>query len=71
MYPLLSAHGPQDSALVLELVLDSDPVVVDPYEKAHGKGESVMGPLVSWMYGNHLKWPWSLGSGHKLTALTL
>lgn len=45
VYPLLGTHGPQDSALVLELVLDSDPVVVDPYEEAHGKGESITGPL--------------------------
>ncbi|KAK7804544.1 hypothetical protein U0070_002601 [Myodes glareolus] len=41
VYPLLGTHGPQDSALVLELVLDSDPVVVDPYEEAHGKAEEL------------------------------
>jgi hypothetical protein len=63
-------------------VLDSDSVVVDPYEEARGTGKKVtQAPgrqakatqawcqLLSWLYGNHLKWPWSLGSEYKLTIM--
>lgn len=65
-------------------VLDSDPVVVDPYEEAWDIGKNVtQAPgkqakatqawcqLLSWLYGNHLTWAWSLGSEYKLTTLAL